>query len=79
MNDTNYKSPLSILEEEWDLLTPGEKSLCVTYRRLLRANKKASQTLIIEINLIHEKYPDFHLGCMPSDYEIKMQEGDVSA
>jgi hypothetical protein len=79
MNDTNYKSPLLALEEEWELLTPSEKALCITYRRLLIKGARVSDSLIIQLNLIHQKYPDFHMGCIPSEGELlkTLNEGNA--
>ena len=79
MDETNYKSPLLYLEEEWDLLMPSEKSLMISYRRLLRKGLKVSPMLIIAVNQIHEKYPDFHIGCIPSDSAISHAKTEIDS
>lgn len=67
MSETNYKSIVgSMNEKEWDRLTPGEKALCVSYKRLLMTDRKVSRSIMHNINKIHLKYPEFHMGCVPS-------------
>lgn len=67
MNDTNYNSPLRLIENEWDALNASEKSLCKIYQRQLVSGSKPRPELICAINDIHEKYPDFHMGCIPCE------------
>ena len=68
MNDINYKSPLLALDEAWNELSQSEKALCISYKRLLLNNLKASSKMIEEISLIYAKYPDFHIGCIPNSF-----------
>jgi hypothetical protein len=75
MKDTDCKRIFDELEKEWDLLMPGEKALMLSYRRSLQKGLKISSSLIIAINLIHEKYPDFHIGLIPKEKEIEFSPG----
>lgn len=74
MNETNYKSPLRLIENEWEALTSSEKSLCTIYRRQLTSGMKIRSELIMAINDIHEKYPDFHMGCIPCALAASKQD-----
>lgn len=65
MKETDYRDPMVILLDQWEKLSPVEKSLCVSYRRILIYKENASSSLVLLINQIHCKYPDFHIGCMP--------------
>lgn len=67
MNETNYKSPLRLIENEWDELSSSEKSLCKIYQRQLMSGTKIRPELILAINDIHEKHPEFHMGCIPCE------------
>lgn len=50
---------------EWNKLSSREKFLCITYKSQLMNNVKIKSELILMINDIHEKYPEFHMGCVP--------------
>jgi hypothetical protein len=76
MNETDYKSPLRLIENEWDELSSSEKALCLSYKRLLERGVKINPALICEINEIHERHPDFHMGCIPC--QIALMTDDVS-
>jgi hypothetical protein len=68
MNETAFKSPLDeMLAEAWDELSASEKALCIQYKRLLLRGVKISPNLILTVNEIHEKYPDFQMGCVPGE------------
>lgn len=64
-NDDFYISPLLELESEWELLTYPEKIICTSYAESLTRNIKPNDNLIKLVNDIHDKYSDFHIGCMP--------------
>ena len=53
------------LKDEWDQLSPQEKALCLSYVRNLGLKKEVNNRIISEVNKIHEKHVDFHLGFMP--------------
>jgi mRNA-degrading endonuclease RelE of RelBE toxin-antitoxin system len=58
-------NPLDILKEEWEKLDSKEKSIIKNYIRMLNKDIKPSPLIIIEVNKIHTKYPDFHIACAP--------------
>lgn len=76
MSETDYKSPWHLIEDEWEKLTASEKAFCLTYKRLLLKGLKINPALILEMNEIHERYHDFHLGCIP--LEISAQASKLS-
>ena len=53
-------------KEEWEKLTSEEMSIMRVYRNHLFKNTppQAMRELMFKVNDIHEKYPDFHIGCM---------------
>lgn len=63
---TDWTSPMEFyMAEVWDQLEQKEKSVCLNYKRQLVKEMKLSRELMVQINIIHEKYPDFHIGCIP--------------
>lgn len=77
MSDINYKSPLRLIENEWDELTASEKSLCTIYQRQLNTGVTIRPELICAINDIHEKYSDFHMGCIPCALAANKRDDDL--
>lgn len=63
-NSTN-NSLREYFDEEWLKLSSEEKSIAKNYARLLMADRKPTNEMIIKMNEIHDKYPDFHVGCVP--------------
>jgi hypothetical protein len=57
-------------KEEWDKLDNNEKAICMNYEKQLKRKEEPSLKLIKVINEIHEKYPDFHMGCLPKEKNI---------
>lgn len=53
-------------ENEWEWLTPTEKAACLSYQKQLADEKVPSLILIKNMNLIHNKNKDFHVGLIPS-------------
>lgn len=62
-----YVSPLFSWLDTWELLTPEEQSIMRTYSKHLAKGTdiKTIIVLMLKVNEIHDKYPDFHLGCVP--------------
>lgn len=58
-------------KRQWDQLSPAEKAMCVSYRKILLTNGKVNGPIVDAVSAIHAKYPDFHLLCMPSEEEAK--------
>ena len=56
-------------KEEWEKLDNSEKAICMSYEVQLQKEETPSMKLIKVINEIHEKYPDFHMGCLPKKKE----------
>lgn len=67
MNETDYRSPLEEWAAEWEKLSPSEKALCVSYRRALLTKTTVPSKLVLAVNEVHIKHPDFHIGCMPRE------------
>lgn len=68
MNETNFKGPFQEMDEKaWEELTPKEKALCVSYKKLLERDKKIHQLMMNHINGIHLRHPEFHMGCVPKE------------
>lgn len=66
MNETDYKSPATNhFDEQWNKLSSLEKALCLNYRNQVFSGNKVKAALMNEINAIHEKHEDFHMGCIP--------------
>lgn len=59
---SSINRPIELLKEEWNNLSSMEKSLVKAYIRQIN-NDNVSFKMVLEINKIHEKYPDFHIGC----------------
>lgn len=57
-------SLINEISKEFLKLSPTEKSLVMSYINQLLQNN-VSKKMIIQINAIHEKYEDFHVGCAP--------------
>lgn len=74
MSETDYKSPWPLLEEEWEALFSSEKALVLNYGRRLLRGEQVRPALICAINAIHEKYPAFHMGCIPNDLSSQRNE-----
>jgi hypothetical protein len=74
MNETDYRSPWPLFEDEWDVLTSPEKALVLNYGRRLLRGEEVRPALIYAINAIHEKYPAFHMGCIPNDLNLSKKE-----
>ena len=51
--------------DPWGQLSPGEKALCLNYKRQLLGGMSVENSLIIKVNEIHGKYSDFDMGCVP--------------
>jgi hypothetical protein len=53
--------------EEWEKLTKEEQGYMRSYRNHLYKNTKPIEMreLMFKVNEIHEKYQDFHIGCIP--------------
>lgn len=66
MSETDYRSPMSDYEDVWNRLTSSEKALCLNYKKQQMNGVEVSLSFVAIINDIHEKYDDFHLGCIPS-------------
>lgn len=65
MQETNLiNSQLELLKEEWEKLDSFEKSVMKNYVRMLKNEIKPKNSIILEVNKIHEKFPDFHIGCV---------------
>lgn len=65
MLETNYKSPLRLIENEWESLAPSEKSVCLNYAKQLAGKNGPNNKMIMAINKIHLNHEDFHMGCIP--------------
>jgi hypothetical protein len=52
-------------DEAWMQLAPREKALCLNYKAQIEDGRKVEPVMLLKINDIHEKYEDFHLGCIP--------------
>jgi hypothetical protein len=67
VQETNsINNPLeTFLKEEWEKLNSFEKSVMKNYLRMLKNEIKPSNSIILEVNKIHERFPDFHIGCVP--------------
>lgn len=61
----NVTSSNNYFEEVWFQLTAKEKALCLNYARLLERDEKIKNEMVLDINLIHDKYPDFSMICVP--------------
>lgn len=71
MQETDYKSPLDeFCNNEWGQLSNYEKALCLNYRRQLLEGIKVKSALILEINEVHRRHPDFHVGCIPNKRDL---------
>ena len=65
-NATAWTSPFAeLLGEMWEELSPVDKAICLTYKRHLAKKLGISKNLIIRMGEIHERYMDFHVGCIP--------------
>ena len=65
MSEINFESLKETEEKAWEELTPKEKALCVSYKKLLERDKKINRLMMDQINEIHFKHPEFHMGCVP--------------
>jgi preprotein translocase subunit Sss1 len=64
MIETNLINEMN--KEIWDELSSQEKALVKNYVRILTSEtKKPTRKQFIAVNDIHDKYPDFHIGCIP--------------
>lgn len=61
MQETNWKNEIEAI---WYQLTSEEKALIKTYIRQLET-ENVSLKMVSKINRIHQKHPDFHVGCIP--------------
>lgn len=64
-SETSLISLEYYLDQEWQKLNSKEKALLLNYKRQLIGEMKIANQLIIKVNEVHEKYPDFHVGCIP--------------
>ena len=53
------------LKIEWEKLNSSEKAIVKNYVRMIKKEIKPSNSIIHEVNNIHKKHPDFHVGCVP--------------
>ncbi len=67
MQETSYNSPLETWDDEWMKLTHSEKALMLSYRRYLVKGKPFNREMVQKINRVHQKCPEFHMGCIPID------------
>jgi len=53
--------------EEWEKLNSEEMAIMRAYRNHLFKKTPVADmnVLMFRVNDIHEKYPDFHIGCVP--------------
>lgn len=65
MNEISFNSFKEMEKKAWEELAPKEKALCVSYKKLLERDKKIHQLMMNQINEIHFKHPEFHMGCVP--------------
>ena len=67
IDGVKYVSPLSSLEDDWDLLTKDEQTLMRSYARHIEkgTDLKLVPALMKEVNKIHENRGEIHIGCMP--------------
>jgi hypothetical protein len=66
----NKPCPSCILKRDyfndsWNSLNDSEKLFCVNYKRLLLNDRPISNDMILKINKIMEKYPDFTVVNIP--------------
>jgi hypothetical protein len=54
-------------EQEWIKLNDSEKRAMLIYRRKLISDSGASYLLMTKVNDIHKKYPEFDIGCIPTE------------
>jgi hypothetical protein len=62
MQETSLENSLNT---QWEKLNSSEKALINLYIKKLYSGG-VSKKLVIEVNNIHDKYPDFHVGCAPT-------------
>jgi hypothetical protein len=64
-NETDYRSPFyEFVDEVWAEMDIKDKAICIKYRRQLMRGQSPSREMMIAMNNIHDKYPDFHVGCI---------------
>lgn len=67
-NPDEYVSPVvEYFEGEWDKLTPEDKAMCLNYKRQIDLGMEMNPYMLMVINDIHERYPDFHMGHIPKN------------
>jgi hypothetical protein len=52
-------------KEEWAKLDEYEKKIVILYKSYLLANGESPSGIAFTVNDIHNKYKDFHMGCVP--------------
>ena len=65
LNETALISLESYLDEEWQKLSGKEKALLLNYRRQLVGGMPISNAMVLRVNDVHDRHPDFHVGCIP--------------
>lgn len=64
--NNEYVSPLeTYFKDEWGQLDSKEKAILVNYKRHLNMGIVPTRLMVKVVNDIHDKYPDFHVGCIP--------------